>query len=79
MNSTDPAHIEELAELRCGNPECADPTCSQVLVLTPVCHPQAGIYAEYHKQDGTLRTACDHCKRPVMSFKIANLPKEKMQ
>lgn len=73
------SHIEELAELRCDNPQCVDPECSQVLALIPLCHPRAGIYAEYHKSDGTLRTACAHCKRPVMTFQVAKLPEEKKQ
>lgn len=73
------SHVEELAELRCGNPDCVDPECSTVLALIPLCHPRAGIYAEYHKSDRTLRTACAHCKRPVMAFQVANLPQEKKQ
>jgi hypothetical protein len=77
--SAGPAHVEELAELRCNNPDCPDPECSNILALVPECHPRAGIYAEYHKADGTLRTVCAHCRRPIMSFQIANLPQEQKQ
>lgn len=73
---SEPVHQEELAELKCGNPACTDPDCSKILALTPVCHPRAGIYAEYHKVDGTLRTMCGHCRRPVMAFQVAKLPEE---
>lgn len=73
------AHVEDLIDVQCGNPACTDPDCSRVLVLMPTCHPTAGIYAEYHKEDGTLRTACGHCRRPVISFQIAKLPAEKKQ
>ncbi len=73
------SHVEELAELSCNNPDCPDPECSKILALMSVCHPRAGIYAEYHKADQTLRTACAHCKRPIMAFKVANLPMEKKQ
>lgn len=74
-----PVCVEDLIDVQCGNPECVDPECSTVLVLMPVCHPRAGIYAEYHKGDGTLRTACGYCRQPVIAFKIANLPSERKQ
>lgn len=74
-----PAHVEELAELNCANPDCQNPDCSQILVLVPLCHPGAGTQTEYHKSDGTVRIACHECERPIMSIKVASLPREKMQ
>lgn len=76
---TAPAYTEDLAAVQCGNPKCMDPDCSSILVLMPVCHPQAGIYAEYVKADGTLRTYCGHCRRPVITFQIANMPAKQKQ
>lgn len=73
------AHVEELADVRCNNPDCTDPECNAILALMPVCHPRGGIYAEYHKADGTLRTMCGQCHQPVITFQIANLPPERKQ
>ena len=75
----EPAHVEELFAMRCNNPQCDDPECSAVLVIIPNCHPRSGIDVEYHKSDGTARVACAFCRRPIISFKVANLPQEKKQ
>jgi hypothetical protein len=74
-----PTYLEEMAELRCNNPRCSDPGCSAVLSLIPACHPRAGVDVEYHKSDGTVRTACAFCRRPIIHFKVAGLPPERKQ
>ena len=72
-------HVEELDLLQCADPRCTDPDCSSVMVVSSACHPRACLRAEYHKSDGTLRMSCGVCNQPVLAFKIANAPKEKLQ
>lgn len=71
---TTPAYVEDLADVKCRNPQCTDPACSEILTLIPACHPGAKMHVEYVKAEGILYTRCGLCHDPVVAFRIAHRP-----
>lgn len=48
---------------------CQDPTCTVKhgeLVLTAVCHPQAGMRVSIDADKGKMEIACGTCNQPVL-------------
>ena len=70
-------HTEELATLVCGAPGCTD--CNDILEIDQSCHPGAGLRVAYLKEWGVTVVHCRVCDKGVVVFKIASLPKEKLQ
>jgi hypothetical protein len=56
-----------LDRLRCDEPGCE---CDDELVLGPVCHDGAPVWAEYHK-GGELELVCSVCGEPIVRVAVA--------
>ena len=56
-----------LDQLRCAQPGC---DCDDELVLGPVCHSGAPVFAEYHK-GGKLELTCSECGEPIIRVAVA--------
>ena len=62
---TTKAQLDELTKKGCAVSECTD---THPLWIHSVCHPHAGLYAEY--ENGTIRIVCKECEKPVVEVEI---------
>ncbi len=58
---------QDLNPMRCATPGC---DCDGTLVLSPRCHPRAGVKALYHK-DGFIQLSCNHCGQLIENIEVA--------
>ena len=62
----------ELNTMGCETPNCGHD--HSVLYLHSGCHPEAGMYAAYHKADGIVTLECAECEKPIGAFFVGEKP-----
>jgi hypothetical protein len=60
----------ELDARDCDNPGCTHPH-PDVLHLSPICHPDAGLQIEYNRLAGILIIGCAECRALVAKVQVA--------
>ena len=61
----------ELADLRCGNPDCDHVDDSDELFLHATCHPDAAMEVAYDKGLGAVLVYCAECQQLVTAIAVA--------
>lgn len=62
---------QDFDKLRCANPECKDPDCSDIMTIGSACHPDHVPVAWYSKTTGCIRFECPVCGKPVVEIAVA--------
>lgn len=67
--------MKPLTQGKLDSMTCTNATCDHKdhtgLFLTQSCHPKAGVFAMYSREDGTLKITCRVCNKHVASVEVA--------
>jgi hypothetical protein len=64
-----PLHVQDLAHVRCQNPDCAGG--DHPIYIEPTCHPKAGTDIAFDKDRLVLLVQCHQCKEPICEIAVA--------
>jgi len=71
MNEKVPLTREDFEHTPCA---CCGGECHGPIEMTPICHPNAGLRAEYVSQTGVLSLFCMRCKKLIVAVRVASQP-----
>jgi hypothetical protein len=65
-------YLEQLEQLKCGNPDCDHTSHDKALILGQNCHPFAGTKVTVNAMEGFLTVQCNDCEAMVCEIAIAS-------